>query len=106
MHKFLRKINTFHTLFCKYHAKATKELPQLRQPLKRVFRMVVDSLSLGKGSLSYGHGLHAEKASEIRDDLKEYLIREYGVPAEQISVTVNGIDVLRYMKFHCRLLVV
>ena len=29
--------------------------------------MVVDLLRLGKGSLSYGHGLHAEKASEICD---------------------------------------
>lgn len=37
-----------------------------------------------------------EATIAVSDDLKEYLIREYGVPAEQISVTVNGIDMKRF----------
>lgn len=37
-----------------------------------------------------------EATIAVSDDLKGYLVREYGVPAEQISVTVNGIDMNRF----------
>ena len=33
-----------------------------------------------------------ERTVAVSDDIKTYLIENYGVPAEQISVTINGID--------------
>lgn len=33
-----------------------------------------------------------QRTIAVSDDIKEYLVREYGVPAEHISVTINGID--------------
>lgn len=33
-----------------------------------------------------------QRTVAVSDDIKAYLIREYGVPAEHISVTINGID--------------
>lgn len=33
-----------------------------------------------------------QRTIAVSDDIKAYLIREYGIPAEQISVTINGID--------------
>lgn len=33
-----------------------------------------------------------ERTVAVSDDIKEYLIREYGLPAGHISVTINGID--------------
>ncbi len=33
-----------------------------------------------------------ERTVAVSDDIKAYLIESYGVPAEQISVTINGID--------------
>ena len=33
-----------------------------------------------------------ERTVAVSDDIKTYLIDNYGVPAEQISVTINGID--------------
>lgn len=33
-----------------------------------------------------------ERTVAVSDDIKAYLIREYGLPAEHISVTINGID--------------
>ena len=33
-----------------------------------------------------------QRTVAVSDDIKAYLIREYGIPAEHISVTINGID--------------
>ncbi len=33
-----------------------------------------------------------QRTIAVSDDIKEYLVREYGIPAEHISVTINGID--------------
>lgn len=33
-----------------------------------------------------------ERTVAVSDDIKAYLIREYGLPADHISVTINGID--------------
>ena len=33
-----------------------------------------------------------QRTIAVSDDIKAYLIREYGVPGERISVTINGID--------------
>ena len=33
-----------------------------------------------------------DRTVAVSDDIKAYLIREYGVPADRISVTINGID--------------
>ena len=33
-----------------------------------------------------------QRTIAVSDDIKAYLMREYGVPGEQISVTINGID--------------
>lgn len=37
-----------------------------------------------------------ERTVAVSDDIKEYLIREYGLPAGHISVTINGIDTDRF----------
>jgi len=33
-----------------------------------------------------------QRTIAVSDDIKAYLVREYGIPAEHISVTINGID--------------
>ncbi|MBQ9974409.1 MAG: polysaccharide pyruvyl transferase CsaB [Oscillospiraceae bacterium] len=33
-----------------------------------------------------------QRTVAVSDDIKAYLIREYGIPAQHISVTINGID--------------
>ena len=33
-----------------------------------------------------------QRTIAVSDDIKAYLMREYGIPAEHISVTINGID--------------
>ena len=33
-----------------------------------------------------------QRTIAVSDDIKAYLIREYGIPAEHVSVTINGID--------------
>ncbi len=37
-----------------------------------------------------------EKSLAVSYDLKEYLIKNYGVPSDNISLTVNGIDIDRF----------
>lgn len=37
-----------------------------------------------------------ERTVAVSDDIKAYLIDNYGVPAEQISVTINGIDTEKF----------
>ena len=37
-----------------------------------------------------------ERTITISDDLKQYLIDEYAVPADNISTTINGIDMARF----------
>lgn len=37
-----------------------------------------------------------EKTLAVSYDIKEYLINNYGVPADNISITINGIDTERY----------
>ncbi|MBR3560504.1 MAG: polysaccharide pyruvyl transferase CsaB [Oscillospiraceae bacterium] len=37
-----------------------------------------------------------ERTIAVSDDIKQYLIDNYGIPAEHISVTINGIDVEKF----------
>ncbi len=37
-----------------------------------------------------------ERTIAVSDDIKAYLIREYGLPEEHISVTINGIDTEKF----------
>lgn len=37
-----------------------------------------------------------QRTVAVSDDIKEYLIREYGLPVEHISVTINGIDTEKF----------
>lgn len=37
-----------------------------------------------------------QRTIAVSDDIKEYLIREYGIPAGHISVTINGIDTEKF----------
>ena len=37
-----------------------------------------------------------ERTIAVADDVRDYLVREYGVSAESIDVTVNGIDTVRF----------
>ncbi|MBO5339385.1 MAG: polysaccharide pyruvyl transferase CsaB [Oscillospiraceae bacterium] len=37
-----------------------------------------------------------QRTVAVSDDIKAYLIREYGIPAEHISVTINGIDTEKF----------
>ncbi len=37
-----------------------------------------------------------ERTVAVSDDIKAYLIENYGVPAERISVTINGIDIEKF----------
>ena len=37
-----------------------------------------------------------ERTIAVSDDIKQYLIDNYGVPAEHISVTINGVDVEKF----------
>lgn len=37
-----------------------------------------------------------ERTVAVSDDIKAYLIREYGLPADHISVTINGIDTAKF----------
>ena len=37
-----------------------------------------------------------QRTVAVSDDIKAYLIREYGLPAENISVTINGIDTNKF----------
>ena len=37
-----------------------------------------------------------ERTIAVSDDIKAYLIENYGIPAEQISVTINGIDTEKF----------
>ncbi len=37
-----------------------------------------------------------ERAMAVSDDIGDYLVKEYGYPADKISVTINGIDTVKY----------
>ena len=37
-----------------------------------------------------------QRTVAVSDDIKAYLIREYGIPAQHISVTINGIDTRKF----------
>ena len=37
-----------------------------------------------------------ERTIAVSDDIKQYLIDNYGVPAEHISITINGIDIEKF----------
>ena len=37
-----------------------------------------------------------QRTVAVSDDIKAYLIREYGIPAEHISITINGIDTEKF----------
>ena len=48
-----------------------------------------------KGALRYLTDW-GQRTVAVSDDIKAYLIREYGLPAENISVTINGIDTNKF----------
>ena len=48
-----------------------------------------------KGALRYLTDW-GERTVAVSDDIKAYLIREYGLPEENISVTINGIDTVKF----------
>ena len=48
-----------------------------------------------KGGLRYLTNW-GQRTVAVSDDIKAYLIREYGVPEEHISVTINGIDTEKF----------
>lgn len=48
-----------------------------------------------KGALRYLTNW-GQRTVAVSDDIKAYLIREYGLPAEHISVTINGIDTEKF----------
>ena len=37
-----------------------------------------------------------ERTLAVSDDIKEYLVREYGTPADNIDITINGIDMEKF----------
>ncbi len=37
-----------------------------------------------------------ERTLAVSEDIRDYLIREYGIPAQHISVTINGIDTEKF----------
>lgn len=37
-----------------------------------------------------------EKTISVSDDIKDYLIKNYGIPADNINVTINGIDTEKF----------
>ncbi len=39
-----------------------------------------------------------ERSMAVSDDIAEYLVKEYGYPGDKISVTINGIDTVKYTK--------
>ncbi len=64
---------------------------KLRFPFVTTAHWVFDT----RGALRYLTNW-GQRTIAVSDDIKSYLIREYGLPAEHISVTINGIDTEKF----------
>ena len=67
----------------------------LHKSLKFPFVTTAHWVFTSKGILRYLTNW-GERTVAVSDDIKAYLIREYGLPAENISVTINGIDTEKF----------
>ena len=63
----------------------------LQRTMKFPFVTTAHWVFTTKGGLRYLTNW-GQRTVAVSDDIKAYLIREYGVPEEHISVTINGID--------------
>ncbi len=64
---------------------------KMRFPFVTTAHWVFDTRGLLRCLTNWG-----ERTVAVSDDIKEYLIREYGLPPEHISVTINGIDTEKF----------
>ena len=67
----------------------------LHKSMKFPFVTTAHWVFTSKGVLRYLTNW-GERTVAVSDDIKAYLIREYGLPAEHISVTINGIDTEKF----------
>ena len=67
----------------------------LHKSMKFPFVTTAHWVFTSKGALRYLTNW-GERTVAVSDDIKAYLIREYGLPAEHISVTINGIDTEKF----------
>ena len=67
----------------------------LHKSMKFPFVTTAHWVFTSKGALRYLTNW-GERTVAVSDDIKTYLIREYGLPAEHISVTINGIDTEKF----------
>ena len=65
--------------------------PFLRFPFVTTAHWVFDT----RGALRYLTNW-GQRTIAVSDDIRSYLIREYGLPADHISVTINGIDTEKF----------
>jgi len=64
---------------------------KMRFPFVTTAHWVFDTRGMLRRLTNWG-----ERTVAVSDDIKEYLIREYGLPPEHISVTINGIDTEKF----------
>ena len=64
---------------------------KMKFPFVTTAHWVFDSKGMLRYLTNWG-----QRTVAVSDDIKEYLIREYGMPAEHISVTINGIDTKKF----------
>ena len=64
---------------------------QLKFPFVTTAHWVFDASGMLRYLTNWG-----ERTIAVSEDIKAYLIREYGLPAEHISVTINGIDTEKF----------
>lgn len=67
----------------------------LHKSMKFPFVTTAHWVFTSKGMLRYLTNW-GQRTVAVSDDIKAYLIREYGLPAENISVTINGIDTEKF----------
>ena len=67
----------------------------LHKSMKFPFVTTAHWVFTSKGVLRYLTNW-GQRTVAVSDDIKAYLIREYGLPAENISVTINGIDTEKF----------
>lgn len=64
---------------------------QMKFPFVTTAHWVFDASGVLRYLTNWG-----ERTIAVSDDIKSYLIREYGLPPEHISVTINGIDTEKF----------
>lgn len=64
---------------------------QLKFPFVTTAHWVFDASGMLRYLTNWG-----QRTIAVSEDIKSYLIREYGLPAEHISVTINGIDTEKF----------